>query len=247
MTEQLAALYAAYAAAQADLTNPTKDAKADTGSYGYTYATLGSILDHVRPVLAAHGLAVMQNVTNDGDHVSVETILTHSGGGWISFGPISGKAANTWQGIGSAITYARRYALTAALGIAAEDDDDGAAASRERVKVERTRGRSEDAWTTDTPDPDPVALVDVGSRKGPAARRWSTEPANDDQRKYLKDLSREAGYESVTAFLASDQARTILGGRPSSPLVMGHASTLIDALVAWKDANKKAEAVSGNE
>lgn len=84
MTEQLAALYAAYAAAQAKLTNPTKDAKADTGSYGYTYATLGAILDHVRPVLAAHGLAVMQNVTNDGDLVSVETILTHSGGGWIS-------------------------------------------------------------------------------------------------------------------------------------------------------------------
>ena len=81
MTEQLAALYAAYAAAQAELTNPKKDGKANAGQYSYTYATLGAILDHVRPVLAAHGLAVMQNVTNDGDAVAVETILTHSGGG----------------------------------------------------------------------------------------------------------------------------------------------------------------------
>ena len=243
MTDEHAALYAAYAAAQAELTNPKKDGKANAGQYSYTYATLGAILDHVRPVLAAHGLAVMQNVTNDGDAVAVETILTHSGGGWISFGPIKGKApAAQWQAIGSAITYARRYALTAALGIAADDDDDAAEADRERVKVQRSTGRSEDAWTTDTP-PKPaegVAFVDVGSRKGAAARRWATAEMSADQRKTLTDLVSATGnYSTLEEFLTSAECRKVLGGNPSRPLVMGHASTLIDALIEWKSGGKR--------
>jgi hypothetical protein len=230
MNEKDAALYAAWSAASAELTNPTKDAKADTGSYGYTYATLAAILDHVRPVLARHGLAVFQNVTTAGDLVGVETIITHKDGAWISFGPLSGPKAGSWQNVGSAITYARRYALTAALNIAADEDDDASSADAPRVKVTRDRARSEDPWTHDTPPSDDVASVDVGSRTGPAAKRWATSPASDDQRRFLTDLVTDAGLGTVPEFLQSARAAEILGGKPSSPLVMGHASTLIEAL-----------------
>ena len=55
MTE-MPELYTALAKAHTELTNPKKDSKADIGQYSYKYASLGAILDHVRPILAKHGL-----------------------------------------------------------------------------------------------------------------------------------------------------------------------------------------------
>ena len=107
--------------------------------------------------------------------------------------------------------------------------------------MQRTRGRSEDAWTTDTP-PKPeegVAFVDVGSRKGPAARRWATAEMTADQEKTLTDLVSTTGnYSTLEDFLTSAECRKVLGGNPSRPLVMGHASTLIDALIEWKSGKR---------
>lgn len=229
MNDSMTELYTALAKAHAELTNPRKDAKADLGNYSYKYASLGAILDHVRPTLAANGLAVAQNVELIDGRVEVTTLLTHSSGGWMSFGPIAGPAGSSWQQLGSSITYGRRYALTAALGIAAEDDDDAQLVSRrpEAAKPEPKLIR----------DPE-MALVDVGSRKGPAATRWATEAANEDQKRYLGSLTRSAGYPNTKAFLESEACRKILGGKPSSPLVLGHASTLIDALFEWKKASE---------
>lgn len=122
-------IHAAYVSAFAELSNPTKDRTADAGHYSYRYADLATILDHVRPVLAKHELALSQNVTTaDDGRLEVWTYLHHSSGDVLTFGPLSGRASASWQDTGSAITYARRYALGAALGIAPEDDDDAATA-----------------------------------------------------------------------------------------------------------------------
>lgn len=239
-TEPTAALYAALAAARGAIANPKKGSKANAGQYSYTYADLGTVLDAVTPILAEHGLAALQDVRSNHEHKTVEvsTILVHAGGGWLEFGPLAFPATSNPQQTGSAITYARRYTLSAALGIAAEDDD-GKAASEPRVEVKRTRGRSEDAWTTDTPPIDDVATVDVGNRRGPAAVRWATAHMNADQEKYLTDLVAATGsYSSLEDFLTSAECRKILGGAPSRPLVIGHASTLIDALAKWREGKK---------
>lgn len=99
------------------------------GSYSYKYADLGDVLAAVRPVLAKHHLAVMQDVTTvQGGQVGISTIVLHSSGERMVFGPIAMPTGGTPQALGSAITYARRYALLAALGIATEDDDGQAAA-----------------------------------------------------------------------------------------------------------------------
>lgn len=122
-------LATALVAAIADMPDISKGKKAKVemkggGSYSYNYADLGDVLTAVRAVLSKHGLAVVQDVTGlQGGMIGVSTILTHKNGGRMIFGPLPMPTGSTPQALGSAITYARRYALLAALGIATEDDD----------------------------------------------------------------------------------------------------------------------------
>ncbi len=120
----------AFVAAQAEMPEITKDktvmVKTKTGgSFKYSYADLAMILSKVRPVLAKNGLAVAQDVSIVSGQVSVTTRIYHVEGDVESFGPVVLNGGNDAQAAGSAITYARRYALCAALNIAADDDDDG--------------------------------------------------------------------------------------------------------------------------
>lgn len=119
----------ALVAAVGELTNPPKKSKANLGhGKPYEYADLALILNHVRPILHKHGFALMQDVTQDDGRLSVTTVLHHTSGESLRFGPLAGPGGSKWQDLGSAITYARRYALCAALGIAGDEDDDGASA-----------------------------------------------------------------------------------------------------------------------
>ena len=93
------------------------------------YADLGSIIEAARPVMAKNGLTFTQLVYRDETGIGVETVLMHASGEWISsrlsveVGEERGKS--TAQVAGSVITYLRRYALAAILGIYAEEDTDG--------------------------------------------------------------------------------------------------------------------------
>ena len=131
MTTTPANIHAALVAAHGELTNPTKSKAADFG-YGkpYKYADLASVLALVRPILAKHGLAVSQSLSHNEGRMCVTTTLHHISGETLTFGTIEGPGVGKWQDLGSAITYARRYALTAALGIAGDEDDDGAHAQQ---------------------------------------------------------------------------------------------------------------------
>lgn len=99
------------------------------GSFSYKYATLPDILDAIAPGLDANGLSISQSVTGDGTTVAVETRIYHKAGHVEVFGPLALRVAGDAKAAGSSITYARRYALCAALGIAPDEDDDGARAS----------------------------------------------------------------------------------------------------------------------
>ena len=93
------------------------------------YAELSTIVRTVQPVLRKHGLSVTQ-LTEDGEvGITVRTVLMHKSGEFISGSLRMRPVKDDPQGVGSAITYARRYGLSAILGIATDDDDDGAAAS----------------------------------------------------------------------------------------------------------------------
>lgn len=93
------------------------------------YADLASVVEAIRAAFSANGLSYIQTVEpSDKDEVRVETTLLHSSGEWISCGILSLPVSKIdAQGYGSALTYARRYSLSAAVGVAPEDDDGNAA------------------------------------------------------------------------------------------------------------------------
>ena len=99
--------------------------KSETG-YGYNYASLDSILEVVNPLLAKHGLGYSQPL----DGKSVKTILFHIESGDTLESSIEIPqdvklgAMNTFQALGSGITYLRRYSLASILGLVTEEDTD---------------------------------------------------------------------------------------------------------------------------
>ena len=134
-SESVAALASALAKAQAELVNPEKSLTATirTGRVGerehsFRYAPLSSGLDIVRKTLGQHEIATVQTTAIDhaAGMVNLTTTLAHASGEWIASDwpvcPIA-ETANP-QRMGSALTYARRYALFTLAGIAGEDDLD---------------------------------------------------------------------------------------------------------------------------
>ena len=99
------------------------------------YADLGACVDAVIGALNANGIALVQKQHPSEGGVAVETLFVHESGEVFSAGTISVPAAKQDpQGYGSALTYARRYGLMAACGIAPEDDDGNAAVAAQRAK-----------------------------------------------------------------------------------------------------------------
>ena len=117
-------LAAALFAAQEAMPDLVKDST--NPHFKNTYVSLDRVLDTVQPVLRAHGLMVTQSP--DRDVLTTRITLVENGESFVGEHPLV-LERETPQAIGSAITYARRYALLAMLGLTADEDDDGVAAS----------------------------------------------------------------------------------------------------------------------
>lgn len=99
---------------------------ADNPFYKSKYATLAALVSASKDLLAKNGLAVSQLIEDEG---SVSTILMHTSGQFFSCKVKLTPVKNDPQGLGSAITYSRRYAYAAILGLVSDKDDDGNSAS----------------------------------------------------------------------------------------------------------------------
>jgi hypothetical protein len=126
-SEHIHEIAAALAKAQAVIQNPAKDK--ENPHFKSKYADLASGLDCVRPALSAQGIAFVQPTEITDDGVILRTRLIHASGQWIeSTYPVSKFAPH--QQLGAALTYAKRQALFALVGICGDDeDDDGVAAN----------------------------------------------------------------------------------------------------------------------
>lgn len=222
-TDTIANLAAALVAAQADLKAVGKDSV--NPHFKNRYASLDNIVEAVRPALAKHGLAVIQGtastLTNDAGGLTgfaVETMLVHKSGEWLSNVAVVPLAKIDAQGAGGALTYGRRYGLSALLSLSTDEDDDGntaserpqtATASRSRTSAasstsngsnHASNGRSADSWKK----------WPFGERKGTPIGDFET----DELRKMLS-WCREKGKTDVGEAVANVLAERSLASTPA--------------------------------
>lgn len=134
-SESIAKLSEALAKAQGVMEGASKDS--NNPFFHSKYADLASVWDACRKPLADNGLSVVQTadfIPEHPDMVCIETILCHASGEWIK-GRLAVKPVKADpQGVGSCITYLRRYSLQSIVGIAPEDDDGNAASGKQADK-----------------------------------------------------------------------------------------------------------------
>lgn len=130
-SETIGAISAALAKAQAEMKNPPKNK--ENPHFKSKYVDLSDGLDEIRKTLGKHQVAFVQGPMMVDGMIILHTRLMHSSGEWIeSIYPVSGLDKH--QSMGSAMTYARRYAIFSMVGVAGEDDDDGNTASETVAK-----------------------------------------------------------------------------------------------------------------
>lgn len=147
MSNKIDSLAMALSKAQSAIENVSKDKQA----YGYKYADLASCLYAVKKPLADNGLSISQLVSQDKDNKQIlVTLLIHESGQWLKSmfcienvivknkqGIVTG---NSLQHFGAGLTYCRRYALSAIVGLSQDDDD---AASIPKLKKDEETSAKE--------------------------------------------------------------------------------------------------------
>jgi len=161
----IAALAAALVKAQSAMGGAKKDST--NPHFRTAYADLASDWDACRAPLANAGLSVVQLVSSDEKSAIIETILAHSSGEWVSSTLAVPLTKADAQGLGSAITYGRRYALAAIVGVCPADDDGEAAVAR---PTQRTQP------ATRAQEPDDVPMKHAGDK----FRKPTTQTADID-------------------------------------------------------------------
>lgn len=127
-SESIKAISMAFCKAQPKIAGASKDKT--NPAFRSKYADLSSVVDAIKPALGDNGLSFVQ-IPHDAESAArIETILLHDSGEWMSLGTVTVPVTKAdAQGFGSALTYARRYGLLTAFGVAPEDDDGNAAAA----------------------------------------------------------------------------------------------------------------------
>jgi hypothetical protein len=135
-SDNIAELAIALAKAQSQNGTVHKDAK--NPFFKSNYASLAQVWETVRPALTANGLSVVQLPSQDEKGYYVESMLIHSSGQWIKCRTYMKPVKEDPQGIGSLISYARRYALQSLVMVCPDDDDGELAMGRSSVAPART-------------------------------------------------------------------------------------------------------------
>ena len=174
MSESIKNIASAQVKVQKEIEDIGKDAK----GYGYNYTSYDILVKYLRPLLTRYGLSFVQMpVGNDGE-IGVQTIYMHTSGEWITSvvkSPIvDSKQMNIYQSVGAAITYFRRYSLSAFVGIASDEDNDVAT-----IKVE------------ETPVPKPTPA------KKPT-KKVNTNPVSQTDEVILRGMLKELGDATVS-------------------------------------------------
>lgn len=182
-TSETDKLFAALAKAQGAIQVAAKDKR--NLHFGSKYADLASVWDACREHLSANELCVIQQPLADNGKIGVRTVVGHSSGQWF--------ASRVWttprdagpQALGSCVTYLRRYSLSAAVGVA-PDDDDG----------ENAEGRGGKAW--------PAKKQDASEDKIAAGRAHAAKMRQGQAAQSVAELENDSVSSAVAAEIASE-------------------------------------------
>jgi hypothetical protein len=156
------------------------------------YADLTSVMDAIKPALARHNLIFYQRSQPSESGILVQTVLRHASGEEIDLGTLYVPAnKQDAQGFGSAMTYARRYALMTAFGVPAEDDDGNAA-------VKATTNPS----TGEQPPAKSAAKDERPFTLGPAKNKTDLKTKGRD---FWRDVEACDDADQLTALVASSK------------------------------------------
>lgn len=131
--------------AQGELPLVTLDKTVSYKGVHYEYASLGNMIHTCKPILAKHGLAVLQFPSSDGPAITIETMLLHASGQWM-MSKISGKLGkpDDPKEAASLITYYRRYSYGSIVGCPLDGDYDG-----ELISQKYTASNEHKVWLRD--------------------------------------------------------------------------------------------------
>ena len=134
-SETLTEFSKAFAKTQQEMKQPLKDA--NNPFFKSKYVPLENVVEAITESASKNGISFTQFPSSDeAGNVTVGTLVMHSSGEWIEYDPIKMKPVkNDPQSIGSAITYAKRYALSAIFGITSDQDDDGNEATQAKKQA----------------------------------------------------------------------------------------------------------------
>lgn len=236
-SHEVGELATALSKAQATLENASKDQTNPLTNS--RYADLAQILDLARAALPPHNLSFIQAPFLLDDQTVLVTTLLHASGQWLrSVTPVNASKTLkggeviedvTMQGLGAAITYARRYALAAMLGIGQEDDDGNSASGR--AGAEPAQGRAQAARQQGRGRQQPPAA----SAQAPAAQEQPVETIRMIRAAQVKDLGAKlTGY----GLRDKEETRGFIAWAINNPDLKG-AGDLTEAqaheLLTWPD------------
>lgn len=216
-SEAVNELTTALAKAQAVMSGAKKDA--ENPHFRSKYADLASVWEACREALTKNGLSVVQSprlvgVGESGWLVEVETTLFHSSGQFVSDTLAVPVTKVDAQGVGSALTYARRYSLSAFVGVAPEDDDANAAVGGSRPTAKQT---APSAPSRASQEPRKVTVGVSGVLKSASGDRFTI--SGDDRGLYVTSNkahaeiakgAQEAGSKILITYLQGERDKTVV-------------------------------------
>lgn len=196
-SESIGSLAKSLVKALGELQDVVKTQTAKAGSFSYSYATIADVLGMARPILAKHGIALMQTAEVNNGEAVISTTLMHESGEYITHQPTRLPAGQKAQETGSAITYARRYSLMAALGLATEDDD-GASAPRRDIPRARANAKPDKAPAPTFRSADQVDGLSYDERQALLLTVSELRQTNEYTMDYVKRALDEANVELLS-------------------------------------------------
>ena len=199
-SDEINELAKAMAAFQGEVKQPKKDA--DNPFFKSKYVPFEAVVAAVSKEAPKHGLSFTQWPTmNEGGRIGVTTLLMHTSGQWMEFDPIFMKLEkDTAQAAGSVISYLKRYALSAAFGIASDEDDDGNEASKPAEKKNNNQQQSgnKQQQNRNTPPPqEPQQNQEPGTNNLITKYVNLLEKAGADTKQIFEEIAKQAGVANI--------------------------------------------------